>query len=132
MTTEAETGFSRDTATVGRVIRNLRASGLRRDDDEIPAVEAALDELERVLGEDADLCEDDIRELERRLRVTYRRWLTMSRIIGIPLDAETTDRAFRVLAEPPPAAYLPALSHLRRLALVVQDVVESCIRAGGP
>lgn len=127
-----EAGFSEETATVGRVIARLRASGLRREEDEIPAVEAALDDLESVLGEDADLSSAGIRELEPRLRVTYRRWLTMSQIIGVPLEAGATDRANRVLAEPPSLEYLAALSHLRRLALIVQDVVECCVRAGGP
>lgn len=128
-----ETGAAaQDITTLGRVVIRLRASGPRRQEDEIPALEAALDDLEMVLGEHAALSEADVRELEPRLRVTYRRWLTMSRIISVPLDAETADRAFRVLAEPPPLENSAALSHLRRLALVVQDVVERCVRAGGP
>jgi hypothetical protein len=126
------TRFSDEITTAGRVLTRLRASGLRREEDQIPAVEAALDDLERVLDEYTDLSHADINELEPRLRATYRRWLTMARIISIPLDHETTQRAFRVLTEPLPSEYPAALAHLRRLALVVQDVVENCVRGGGP
>jgi hypothetical protein len=124
--------FSDEVATIGRVVARLRVTGLRREDDEIPAVEAALDDLEKVLDEFTDLSDADIRELEPRFRLAFRRWLMMARMIGVHLDPRAATLAYRVLAEPLPPDYLPALAHVRRLALVVQDLMERCIQAGGP
>ncbi|MFF3404405.1 DUF6415 family natural product biosynthesis protein [Streptomyces sp. NPDC002659] len=109
---------------VERVLTGLRISVWLDSVD----VDSFYDHLEAVLGEGAGPAMDEIEELTERLRGALIQLVaTVVAQCHHQPDAEasrTIGRARALRAEEPPRDFLPARGHLRRLALVTQDLLE--------
>ncbi|WP_406405072.1 DUF6415 family natural product biosynthesis protein [Streptomyces sp. NBC_00879] len=109
---------------VERVLTGLRISVWLDGVD----VDSFYDHLEAVLGQDAAPAIYEIEELTERLRRALMQLVAMvlAQCHHQP-GAEasgTSGRARALRAERPPGDFLPARRHLRRLALVTQDLLD--------
>ncbi|MET7620513.1 DUF6415 family natural product biosynthesis protein [Streptomyces sp. NPDC005408] len=109
---------------IERVLAGLRRSVCLDSVD----LDSFYDHLEAVLGQDAAPAMDELEELTQRLRGA------LMQLAAIVLEqshdqpgaeaSRTITRARALRVEEPPGDFLPARGHLRRLALVTQDLLE--------
>ena len=103
-------GYARDEATLLRVRERL-------------FIDATLDDLESVLGEYCELNADEIASLEPRLYQALHQLFTMAGHVKPHPKSGMIAFAAQLLAQPLPTDALDALGHLRRVAVVVQELL---------
>ncbi len=103
-------GHSGDLATLQRIRERL-------------LFEATLDDVESVLGEHCDLALEDIASLEPRLYKALHQLFILANLVEPPSNPIMLAHAECLLAQPLPAEELAALGHLRRLAVIVQELL---------
>ncbi|WP_405889497.1 DUF6415 family natural product biosynthesis protein [Streptomyces sp. NBC_00133] len=119
-------GFSNDVGTHTRVLARLREYALQ-DSAELPVLEAVFDDLESVLGEQADLTARDIKELTPRLHSAFRRIVGMAVRSNGGVDPDAIERTRALLVERSPQDFLSARAYLRRLAIAVEDLLDQLL-----
>ncbi|UNO42150.1 DUF6415 family natural product biosynthesis protein [Streptomyces sp. MST-110588] len=115
-----------DDQTKARLLAALRARFLL-ESPEIPVVDVIFDDLERILGEGAALTASEVASLTPRLHALYRRAVRASRHPNSGVRPATVAASHRLLFERFPPEFLPALAHLRRLALAVSDLLDELL-----
>lgn len=103
-------GHSRDVATLQRVRERL-------------FFEATLDDVESVLTEYCDLTARDFVSLEPRLYKTLHQLFRMASLVTPPSNPLMMAQAEQLLVQPFPSEDLAALGHLRRMAVIVQELL---------
>ena len=103
-------GHSRDADTLLRVRERL-------------FLEVTLDDVESVLDEHCDLTVKDFASLEPRLFKTLHQLFRMASLVQPPSNPSMVAQAERLLVQPFPEGELAALGHLRRMAVIVQELL---------
>ncbi|MQY11446.1 hypothetical protein SRB5_15640 [Streptomyces sp. RB5] len=118
--------FRNDGRTVALVLVGLREQ-LLLDSPEFPALDAVFDDLEVVLGEHAVLAIGEVENLTPRLHAALRRIIHVAPQNGSGVRPETAAASRGLLTERFPDQPLPALAHLRRLAMTVSNLLDELL-----
>ncbi|MBY8889214.1 hypothetical protein K7472_30855 [Streptomyces sp. PTM05] len=115
-----------DPLVKARTLAALRGHFLL-ESPEVPVVDAVFDDLELVLGEDAELTGADVARLTPRLHLVYRRILLAASQPSSGVRPETAAASRNLLVERFPNEFVPARAHLRRLAMAVSDLLDELL-----
>lgn len=113
--------------TKARVLAGLRRKFLL-ETPATPSVDLVFEDLESVLGEYAgDLTAAGVAEIGPRLHAVYRRilWVSQRPNSGVSPDRVASSRG--LLTQRFPDGFPAALSHVRRLAATVSDLLDELL-----
>ncbi|MEU7180828.1 MULTISPECIES: DUF6415 family natural product biosynthesis protein [Streptomyces] len=120
---ESGSRFSNDVGTQTRVLAKLREHALEGS-KEIPVLDELFEDLEAVLGECADLGEDDVERLRPRVHASLRRVLGAAEKANLAIPTATVKRGRDLLSDPLLADLRPVRGHLRHLATVTAELLD--------
>lgn len=92
-----------------------------------PAIDVIFEDLESVLGEHAEVAQEDLAPLARRLHVVFRRLVYLSRTPSSGMKKATVASSLALLTELMPHDLPGARGYLRRLALAVSDLLDQLL-----
>ncbi|MFJ9822374.1 DUF6415 family natural product biosynthesis protein [Streptomyces sp. NPDC101151] len=123
----ANSAYRTDDRVKARVLAGVRERFLLESPD-VPIIDALFEDLESILGQDADLEAARVSELTPRLHAVFRRVMYVARQHPHSGIRPATVEAYRsLLVERFPPVFLPALAHLRRLAMAVSDLLDELL-----
>lgn len=116
-----------DADTAARALVALRARFLLVS-SATPVIDAIFEDLESVLGLDADaLSAAEVSVIRPRLHSAYRRIVGVSREPNNGVRPATVAASYGLLTERSPQDFRAALGHLRRLAMSVSDLLDELL-----